>query len=116
MNLEELQKMLYEEYKSNGYEEAWNNNDLNVTVKTDLAELGLIVTEVSEAMECVRDGDYTARQDPLTKKWEGLPIEIVDIIVRAFNFANRKHLDLEPYFKLKTEQNHKRGSLHGRKV
>lgn len=105
--LETLQLAVYGEYELNGYVEMWNSGlPALVELKSDIAELGLIVTEISEAMEDIRSNNYI-----------GLRKELADIIIRTLNFAKRKGItDLSEIIINKHNENLKRGKLHGRDV
>ena len=105
MNLWKIQRMVFEEYKKNGYLEEWSNPDILTQAKIDIAELGLVVTEISEAMEECRNIDN-----------EKLSYELADIIIRVLNFASRKKIDIESYVKAKHQRNLQRGKLHGRHI
>jgi NTP pyrophosphatase (non-canonical NTP hydrolase) len=109
MDLKELQKLVFKEYVSNGYYEEWTDKfvDDNNQRKLDIAELGLITTEVSEAIEEIRNKDIDMKH---------LAIELADIIIRTLNFASRKGQDMEQSIQYKHEKNLKRKKLHGRKV
>lgn len=102
MEFKDVQKLVYDEYVLNGYKEMWNN----VTPKHagDLAELGLVTSEVSEAMECVRNDDD-----------KELQLELADIIIRVMNFATRHNMNLETAIMFKNIKNMEREALHGRK-
>jgi len=94
-----FRKVVYEEYKDNGFAEFWNNHkDLG-----DLAEIGLIHTEVSEAQESIRDNNY-----------HNLSLELADIIIRVMNFASRKGINLEKFLVQKATENMDRPKKHGR--
>ncbi len=110
MKLSELQKLVFEEYKRNGYAERWSKEYLmehpeELDLVIDLAEVGLFVTEVSELMEDIRDANIDHYGE-----------EGADVIIRLLNFFNRKGIDVEPYIIAKHEKNLKRGKLHGRKI
>ncbi len=110
MNLSKLQKLVFEEYKKNGYAERWSKEYLmehpeELDLVIDLAEVGLFVTEVSELMEDIRDANVGHYGE-----------EGSDIFIRLLNFFSRKGIDLEPHILAKHEKNLKRERLHGRKV
>lgn len=103
--MKELQKLVYEEYKKNGYEKQWSefpNDGI-----ADIAELGLVDTEISEAIECIRK----------RRPKDELAFELADAVIRIMTFATRKGIDdLGYYIQAKHEKNMERGYLHGRKV
>ena len=110
MKISELQKLVFQEYKRNGYAERWSKEYLiehpeELDLVIDLAEVGLFVTEVAELMEDIRDA-----------KIEHYGEEGSDVVIRLLNFFNRKGIDIEPYILAKHEKNMKRERLHGRKV
>lgn len=70
-----------------------------------LAEIGLINTEVSEALEKVRKGD-----------WQALAEELADIVIRAMNCASRFKINLEQAITDKDVDNQQRPEKHGNKV
>ena len=97
MKISKLKWKIYEEYKRNGFEDYFSRGVLG-----DLAECGLINTEVSEALEHIRKGDY-----------EHLGEELADIIIRTINFSMRKHIDIEQELRKKILVNSKREYKHG---
>lgn len=100
--LRNIQNLVYVEYLKNGYQENWNlHKDVG-----DIAELGLIVSEVSESIEVLRAKYKRTR----------LGFELADIIIRVMNFASRKNIDLEIVILEKNKKNLDRGYLHGKKV
>lgn len=112
MSLKELQKELFENYKAKGYFKHWtidNELDKKLQKQVDIAELSLIVTEVSEAMEVIRQPQNGFSHEHLAE-------ECVDIIIRTINFMSRKGLDLDFALWLKNNKNKKREWLHGKDV
>ena len=71
----------------------------------DLAEVGLIYTEIAEAMEEIRSGN--------TKKEE---TEHADTIIRLMNYTKRRGLAVEEAILAKHKVNMKRDTLHNRKI
>ena len=112
MNLSEIQKIVFIEYKQNGYLNMWNLhgfNEQDIKIR-DIAELGLITTEVSEAIESVRshwkdDIDISNLQN-----------ECADVIIRTLNFMSRKGFNAEKIILYKNKINLNRGLLHGKSV
>lgn len=105
-SLRTLQQLVYQEYQANDYLMNWSSTNRKNQLIMDLAEVGLFNTEVSEAMEALRDGNYIE-----------LKFELADIIIRVLNFASRKGIkDLGQAIRVKNEKNKRRGSKHGREV
>jgi len=111
--MKEIQELVFEEYTKNGYLEMWTKCYPHLYSEeqkiADLAEVGLINTEVSEALDAIREYGYPMLRDKLGE-------ELSDIIIRALNFASRKGIDIEPYILSKHELNLERGERHGKKI
>lgn len=97
-SLEEIQQLVYTEYCKNGFKEKFEQHK----EIGDIAELGLIVTEISEVIECIRQDDAITN----------IGFELADIIIRVMNFANRKGIDLESFIIEKNKINQNRGKYH----
>lgn len=114
--LKEIQELVYEEYKKNGYLMMWIFPKVNLGEGFynykhyqkifDIAELGLISTEVSEAIEGIRKNDSEYN----------IMIECADIIIRVLNFMNRKNYYADTFILIKHEKNLKRGLLHDKEI
>jgi NTP pyrophosphatase (non-canonical NTP hydrolase) len=124
--LREIQKICYKGSKKSGYVELWNRptgimeavkGESDIIINEDyykqeqkvfdIAELGLIPTEVAEAQEEVRNKETNN---------EHLAEECADVIIRTLNFMSRKGLDATEAINKKIEKNSKRETLHGRAV
>ena len=101
----------------------------------DIAVLALIASEVSEAIEELRNGRgltqyYSGGRsrlpDPLDpsrptddlgapRKPEGVPSELADIVIRALDFADARKIDLGAVIEEKIAYNATRGHRHGGK-
>jgi len=103
MEFKDVQKLVYEEYKQNGFEAFFNENG----ICGDLAEIGLFTTEIGEALDYQRDD---------TECTKYVKLELADIIIRVMNFCNRKGIDLEFYIIAKNRINKSRDKFHGKKV
>jgi len=105
MDFTELQKLLWKEYTKNAYDTTWNAGGK----LADLGELGLIVTEIAEGMEELRNKDYDE---------DKFMFECADIIIRTLNLMRRMSgkFNAENYITKKHLINLKRGKLHGRGI
>ena len=96
------------------------------------ARLALLTTEVAEAIEELRNGravDLTYYptnlenngafegngEDLIIPKPEGVPSEIADVVIRAFDFADEAGIDLATIIEAKLTYNASRPKMHGRK-
>ena len=78
-------------------------------------QLMLVVTEVAEAMEDLRDERMTASVDE-TGKPIGFPIEIADVMIRLFDLAGYLEIDLDSAVEAKMKFNRGRAYRHGGKA
>lgn len=91
-----------------------------------IAELGLISTEVAEAIEEVRHGRAmretyyptvgTLFAEPPIHKPEGVPSELADIVIRVLDIADAYGVDLGAAIIEKLNHNATRGLHHGGKA
>ena len=101
MNFSKLQKQVWQTVDNNGFHEAdgvWEN-----TSRTN-ERLMLVVTEVSEACEAVRHGD-----------WLNFKEELADTVIRLMDIAECYEINLEEEILRKDAINQKRGHMHGGK-
>lgn len=103
MDLKEIQDLVFQECIANGYVKLWNKHKKI----GDIAELGLIPTEVTEAQELIRNKN--------TDRYK-LGLECADIIIRTLNFMSRKNLSADFFIQQKNQINLTRETLHGRDV
>jgi NTP pyrophosphatase (non-canonical NTP hydrolase) len=68
--------------------------------------------EVSEALECVRDGYVIGYQTG--EKPEGLPSELADIVIRVADLCGHLGINLERAIEVKMQYNATRPHKHGR--
>lgn len=75
--------------------------------------LCLIHSEVSEALEAIRDGKLETylREDG---KPEGLPAELADIVIRVADFAGSLGINLADEIRRKSDFNETRPHKHGK--
>lgn len=78
-------------------------------------QIALMHSELSEALECYRDGDMEVK---VTEKGKpvGFPTELADIIIRVVDTAYEMGIDLDAVVRQKMAYNKSRPYKHGRKV
>ncbi len=99
MKLNDLVTQCHDYAKRQGF---WDYPDTS-DVTLGLAKMALVHTEVSEACEALRRGDE-----------ENLEEELADILIRVFDFAGSRCIDMERAIALKMEKNEKREHMHGK--
>lgn len=82
-------------------------------------DMALIHSEVSEALEDIRDGKplnvmHYERKEPLNKPC-GVPSEMADIIIRVLHFSAKHGIDIGQAVKEKMAYNDSRPFKHGGK-
>lgn len=127
MDLKEVVKIAHENSTAHGF---WEGEQ-NISEK-----LMLIVTEVAEACECLRDSSGEAMPDPGFLDEPGtqyqfdlvhfpdlafksnvkntFPDELADIVIRVADLAGHLGYDLDRHVKLKMEYNASRPVKHGK--
>lgn len=79
------------------------------------ALLALVHSEVSEALEAVRDNDLALRLGDNGKP-EGLPAELADVVIRVMDMCGLLGINLQHAIELKHGYNTKRAHRHGGKA
>lgn len=106
MNLNELAKLANENAKAHGfYDEP----------KPIPQQIALMHSELSEALECYRDGEMELTFDPKGKPL-GYPSELADVIIHIVDHAYELNIDLDMVVKTKMAYNTTRPYKHGRKI
>jgi NTP pyrophosphatase (non-canonical NTP hydrolase) len=110
--------------KANGWWDRYDATETDPDGRVDhmVAKLGLITTEVAEAIEEVRDYGVNAVESfansvaGVGHKPVGLTSEIADVIIRAIDFCSMVGItDLAEVIEAKVAYNATRGVLHGGK-
>lgn len=85
--------------------------------KSDIiaSKLMLVVSELSEALEELREGRVVHWEHPEDKKPEGFGVELADAVIRIFDLAGWLNIDLAELIKIKMEYNETRPYRHGGK-
>jgi NTP pyrophosphatase (non-canonical NTP hydrolase) len=123
VNISDLQTLAHGLAKFKGW---WPELDAgeSLTPSRIAVALALIHSEVSEALEEVRNGDvqpywvhegvrHDQNLDPKTYKPEGLPAELADVVIRVADLAGALRIDLQQAITEKMEYNRHRSHRHG---
>jgi NTP pyrophosphatase (non-canonical NTP hydrolase) len=92
----------------NAVEKGWYENS-----RSDVESIALMITELSEAIEAIRNGNLKDKHCP---EFDNLTIELADCIIRIFDFCGHKEIDIGSAILAKHEANRKRSHKHGGKV
>lgn len=96
-------------------EKGWYDKGL---IKSPLETHMLIVSEIAEASECIRNrikNSYAVDKEHNLKP-EGELIELVDAIIRIADYCGYKKWDLEEAIRIKMNYNKTRPYRHGNKA
>jgi len=76
-------------------------------------KIALIQSELSEALEAMRKGDYTENGYGIGKK-DSFADELIDAVVRIFDLAGELDIDLDAQLAFKLAYNAQREAKHGK--
>ena len=79
-----------------------------------IKDLALIVTEISEAIEAIRENRFTDYHKINFK--ETFEEEIADAVIRIADLCGQYNIDLEYFIKEKMEYNKTRPNMHGKSI
>ena len=115
--LNDLQDLIARTNIKNGWHDYFNGLDLNSTEALDhiITKLALIVTEVAEGIEELRNGHGPGETYYVNGKMEGLPSELADVLIRVLDLAALIKIYLSYTVVEKLEFNATRGKHHGGK-
>lgn len=108
-SLRELQKQIHADAVANG----WYSPDIEP--RRPLEMHMLIVSEIAEAMEAVRNGEPN-RWVRENGKPEGQAVELADAVIRILDFAELNGWDMTDIIEEKLAYNRTRGHRHGGKL
>lgn len=116
-NITILQGKIASANAENGWHDRYHDlvfaNDTEGIVDHIGAKIALMHSELSEALEEIRDGrDVHEIYHSDSGKPEGYPIELADTVIRALDHAGMLGIDLGAAIKLKLEYNATRGKMH----
>lgn len=136
LSIRKMQKDAFKIAHSKGFHPQGRINTKKLTnqqIERICARLMLIVTEVAEACEDVRDGKMELMKEPDTIPYEeglhiyqrdnpkagkpiGFPSELADIVVRVGDLAEETGVDLQSVIEQKMKYNKTRGWKHFKKI
>ena len=104
MNINELAKDIH----NNAVVHGWWENDRSV------AEIvALCHSELSESLEAYRNGEELVWDN--NGKPDGIAVELIDCVIRIFDYLAKEKVDIEEIIRIKHEYNKTRPYKHGGK-
>ena len=121
LNLSGWMEEVHNTAKEHGWWDSYKSNGPQVhpaiiflTVDQTLAKLALITSEVSEAVEAVREG--ACHLEIVDGKPEGVGAELADVVIRVMDLCEALDIDLEECMEVKAKYNRSRPHRHGGKL
>lgn len=112
-----LQVRIGVDNQERGWHDRWNEvKDTDAATDHLAAKLALIHSEVSEALEELRNGRHYTEVYYNGEKPEGFPVELADTVIRILDLCAMTGIDLEAVLLKKLAFNVTRGHKHGGKV
>ena len=128
--LNDLRDLAYENAKSKGFHESTPEVTWEGQLANDAMKMALIHSEVSEALEALREGFAPASlyyieddgsvvgeerdKDGNLNKPEGVPAELADVIIRVLDYCGSRDIDIADAVRRKVAYNATRPALHGK--
>ena len=129
--LNTLRDLAYENAKSKGFHESTPEVAAEGWLANDAMKMALIHSEVSEALEALREGYapaslyYIEHDDGWVvdkdrdaygnlNKPEGVPAELADVIIRVLDYCGSRDIDIAEAVRRKVAYNAARPALHGK--
>ncbi len=111
-----LARVCYSASAGNGFHDPRKRRDGIIRETSDEERIGLMHSELSEMLECLRDGQSPSEcfLDPNTGKPEGTAVELADLIIRALDYAGKAGIPIGDVVQLKMKYNATRPWQHGK--
>lgn len=109
--------MLAVQHINDWAKEAWDITDSKGfhTGRSILEKIALVMSELGEGVDAVRDSPKPLYYHDYSSKPEGVSVELVDTIIRIMDMFVTEKWDLEEILRLKLEYNKTRSYKHGGK-
>lgn len=109
LSIDHMQRQVHE----NAVQHGWWDNEYPFDASTTAAKIALIHSELSEALEAIRNGNP---QDEHCPEFKSLDIELADAVIRIMDLAEARNIDLAAAIEAKHAYNTTRPHRHGGKV
>lgn len=107
--IQEWQKLIQEWATRKGWMASEQNDNVHL-------KLMLMHSEISEALEILRDGHDLREVFEVEGKPEGFFIDMADLVIRVLQLAAYYDIDLEEMIDRKMKYNETRPFMHGKKM